>query len=194
MLATFDPVTVPDALVAAERDATPSATLAAYVDASAALCATLASLDGGAWSTIAECPVGHCAVDAVAHHALWDSWVHERDILEPLGLTQDLEDDEVIACLRYAAALSPAFAVQSDAGRAGALALDVTEPDARIVVEVEDGVVRVRDGGAAPAGAVTVAGGAVEVLEALSVRARWTAPLPADQAWLVQGLADVFRA
>ena len=52
----------------------------------------------------------------VAHHALWDCWVHERDIVLPLGLPTAIEPDEVRACLRYAAALSPAFAISS--GRA----------------------------------------------------------------------------
>ena len=49
---------------------------------------------------------GTWASSAVVHHALWDSWIHERDIALPLGRTPDVEPDEVIASLRYVAALS----------------------------------------------------------------------------------------
>ncbi len=61
---------------------------------------------------------------AVAHHALWDAWIHERDIAVPLGLSATEEPDEVLACLRYVAALGPAFALTADRARRGALVVD----------------------------------------------------------------------
>ncbi|HEY7138304.1 MAG TPA: maleylpyruvate isomerase family mycothiol-dependent enzyme [Acidimicrobiia bacterium] len=189
-LAGFDPVATPAALVDAVRDASPADTLASYVEGNDALCATVESLDDDGWNAIGEAPVGHVAVSVLTHHALWDAWVHERDILQPLGLVQDEEDDEIVASVRYAAALSPAFAVQSSTGRRGTLALELTRPDMHAVVTV-DGDVRVSEGDA-PAGALVVRGAAVDVLEALSVRAPWPEPIADDQAWLLGGLAEAF--
>jgi uncharacterized protein (TIGR03083 family) len=191
VLAAFDPKATPAAMVDAVRDVSPTDTLAEFADACDALCATVESLDGAAWTATGESPVGHVAISALVHHALWDAWVHERDVLLPLGLSQDVEDDEVVASLRYASALAPAFALQSGTARSGALVLDVEAPATRVVVRVADDVC-VSDGDA-PADALVLTGDAVDVLEALSIRAPWRQPIPADHAWLVAGLADVFE-
>jgi uncharacterized protein (TIGR03083 family) len=188
----FDPKATPALMVDAVRDASPADTLVSYREASEALCATVEALDDDAWNAIGESPVGHVTISALAHHALWDSWVHERDVLQPLGIAQDEERDEILASLRYAAAVGPAFAVQSPNARAGALALEVTRPDARVVVIV-DADVRVVDGDA-PEDALVLTGDAVDLLDALSVRAPWSQPIPADQAWLLSGLPEVFDA
>lgn len=45
----------------------------------------LGSLEAVDWEALAEAPPGHITVSAVTHHALWDSWIHERDVLLPLG-------------------------------------------------------------------------------------------------------------
>jgi uncharacterized protein (TIGR03083 family) len=107
MLVGFDPKATPAALVDAERGASPTDTLAAFRKATEALCSIVASLDDEGWTALAEAPPGHVTVSAAAHHALWDSWVHERDVLVPLGMAQDEEPDEIVAILRYVAALKP---------------------------------------------------------------------------------------
>ena len=114
---------------------------------------------------------GTSASSALAHHALWDSWVHERDIVLPLGRTPVEEHDEIAANLRYVAALSPAFALNAGSVERGTLAVDVTEPDVSFVVEVDDRV-SVRDGHDVTAD-VRFTGNAVELLEALEL------PVPA---------------
>jgi uncharacterized protein (TIGR03083 family) len=189
----FDPKATPAVMVDAVREVSAADTLASYVDASETLCATVESLDDHGWRAIAETPVGHISISATAHHALWDSWVHERDVLTPLGLNQDEEADEIVASLCYAAAIGPAFALLSATSRVGALVLDVARPDARIVVLV-DTEVQVAQGGDVPDDALVLTGDAVDVLEAVSVRARWGQQIPDDQAWLVAGLADVFES
>jgi uncharacterized protein (TIGR03083 family) len=191
ILGEFDPKATPAMMVDTVRDASPADTLAAYLEAGEALCATVESLGDGDWTAIAESPPGHVDMSALAHHALWDSWVHERDVLVPLGIPQDAEADEIVASLRYAAAIGPTLALQSQPGRAGVLALVVEQPTARVVVTV-DGDVRVT-GGDAPEGALVLTGHAVDVLEALSVRGPWRQPIPQDQAWLLEGLAEVFE-
>ena len=35
-------------------------------------------------------------------HAFWDSWLHERDIFEPLGLAPRVETDEILAVACFA--------------------------------------------------------------------------------------------
>jgi uncharacterized protein (TIGR03083 family) len=192
VLADFDPKATPAALVDAVRDTPPAGTLAHYAEANAAFCALVESFDDAAWSMLAESPPGHVTISALLHHALWDSWVHERDVLLPLGLDHVEEPDEVIACLRYAAGLSPAFAVQAAGERRGALALEVVHPAARILVTVGSAV-HVSDE-APPSDALVVTGDAIELLEALSVRAPWPQPVDGDVAWLVSALGDVFES
>ena len=43
-------------------------------------------LDDAGWATVAEAPAGLIPVRLLALHALWDCWVHERDIvLDPFA-------------------------------------------------------------------------------------------------------------
>lgn len=193
-LATFDPVATPAQLVAADADRSPGEVLEAFATSTAALVDRWAALDAQGWQATAEAPPGHLSVSAVAHHALWDSWVHERDILEPLGLAQVIEADEVAASLRYAAALAPGFAISLDRAETGTLRVE-GEPDVRIEVAITPRSATVRDLGpteAAGAADLVLTGDAVELLETLSLRRGQPAAAPDDVAWMVQGLATVF--
>ena len=94
LLASFDPVRVPAAMVEAARGASASATLDSFQATNAELGTLVGSLTDADWDQLAEAPPGHVAIRAVALHALWDSWVHERDILVPLSRQQAVEFDE----------------------------------------------------------------------------------------------------
>ena len=190
LLATFDPVATPAALVDATRSQPAAEVLAAFVETNDALAAGVAGIDGDGWSMPGEAPPGHVPLRAVVLHALWDAWVHERDVVLPLGLAPVEEPDEIAGCLAYAAALGPVFALTRGTDRRGAIAVEATEPDLRLVVEVGEAVT-VRSGDA-PAGALSLAGRAVDLVEALSVRAPLPCPVPDGDRWLVQGLVDVF--
>jgi hypothetical protein len=190
-LAGFDPKATPAALVDAVRDASPGDTLASFLDASGAFCAAIETLDDAGWDALAESPPGHVTMSALVHHALWDAWVHERDIMLPLGQTPDEEPDEIVASLRYVAALSPVFAVQSGTAGAGVLAVVVERPSACILVTVDDSV-HVSEG-EPPDDALVVMGDAVEVLEALSVRLPMQQMVAPEHAWLLAGLTSVFE-
>ncbi len=91
LLASFDPVRVPAAMVEAARGASASATLDSFQATNAELETLIRSLTDADWDKPAEAPPGHVAIRAVAVHALWDSWVHERDILIPLSREQAVE-------------------------------------------------------------------------------------------------------
>lgn len=188
LLDGFDPDATPAALVGAAGDPPAEQVLERFGAAADALVAGVEGLDEAGWSAAVEAPPGHVSATAMVHHALWDGWVHERDILLPLGLPVTVEDDEVAACLRYAAVLGPAFAISVDPTLKGTLVLDAQCPDLTLVVEV-DGSVRA-SGGPAPAGALAVAGPAVDLVEALSVRGPFPAATP--DSWLLRGLADAF--
>jgi uncharacterized protein (TIGR03083 family) len=199
-LAAFDPAATPTQMVEPMRSMTPGEVLAQFVDTNRGIFDAIESLDDEGWSTLAEAPPGHVPIRLVAHHALWDSWVHERDVLLALGITPAEEPDEVISCLRYVAALAPALVIpagsanenSSDLTRTGSIVIDVIEPDAHIVIEVGE-TVAVHDG-AAPAGACRLSGRAVDLVEILSIRAPFDQPVPDEGRWLLSGLAEVFDA
>ena len=126
----------------------------------------------------------------MADHALWDSWVHERDILLPLGREAVVEPDEVVHCLRYAAGLGRTFAVSSGITEQGSMAIEATDPEERLTVTVDGDVVRIH-GGPAPAGALQLRCDAVTLVEALSMR-DVAGSVPECVTWLTGGLAEVF--
>ena len=144
------------------------------------------------WSTLAEAPAGHLPIRLLAHHALWDSWVHERDIVLPLGLTPPVEPDEVAACLRFATALSPAFAIS--AGPCVRRGVRGRGERTGGVLHARGRRVGVVHEGAAPTDAPCLRGNAVELVEALSLRVPLPASTPIEWQRLLGGLATVFDA
>ncbi len=192
-LTTFDPVDTPAQMVEAARGVPPQVTLASLVESNTALAATLVGLGQDEWTTVlAEGPPGHISLRCIALHALWDSWVHERDVLLPLGRPTVEEDDEVRGSLRYVAALGPAFTMATGPNdRVGAYVVDVTDPDDRFVVELGT-TVRLHNGDA-PDGALHLRGSALELLEALSIRSPLEVALADHEVWMLGGLAKAFR-
>lgn len=187
-LATFDPVASPADLVAGSS-ATAAEVLVAFRASNAALADLLGSLDAEQLAVQAEAPPGHQSVAAVAHHALWDSWVHERDILLPLGIEPEVEDDEVAACLRYAAALGPALGVGRGDASGGSLTVRAADPDVAFTVSATD---HVQIGAVDPSVDRVLEGDAVDLVEAISLRQPF-APADAEAAaWLVGGLEVAF--
>ena len=202
VLAGFDPKTTPAAMVDSARSKAPAPaeTLAALAESSEALCEQVAAIEADQWGMIAEAPAGHIAITALVHHALWDCWIHERDIALPLGLAPVEEPDEVTACLRFVAALGPVFTLQRGRATPALLVVEATEPEARVVVEVADaaagtGGVQVHDRPVDAAEVTyTLRGRAADLVEALSIRAPLTQTVPDEHAWLVRSLAVAFES
>ncbi len=189
-LGAFDPVASPAQLVDQVQGTPVEETMEQLAASTAALAAVVDGLDAGDWDVLAEAPPGHLPVRLVADHALWDCWVHERDIVLPLGRTPVVEPDEVLTGLRYAAALGRAFEVCAGRSETSAVVLEVGDPGARIVVSAGADEVRVHDG-PAPDDALRGVGSAVEVLEMLSTRDAGV-PVPPAVSALTAGLAVVF--
>ncbi len=191
-LDSFDPKATPAELAAAVADVSVADSFAAYEESTEALCALIETITVDQLDVIAEAPPGHLAIDAVLHHALWDSWIHERDIFLPMGRDVPVETDEVTCALRYAIGLSPSFAVWKDPAAEGAVVAEATEPDVAYVTTIRDGSVTVDDS-TPPDGALVLRGSAVDLTDHLSVRAPYAGEIPDDQAWMLRGLADVFE-
>lgn len=186
-LTTFDPVASPEQMVDALRALSPADVLAQFeTNCSGFLATADAVVD---WDLVSEAPPGHLPTKVTALHALWDAWVHERDIALPLGLTPVVEHDEVTLVLQYAAALSPAISASARRGKRGALVVTATDPSLVFTVEVGDRVV-VRAGEGE--GGARLSGPAVDLVEALSHRAPLPHALAAQDQWLLAGLAEVF--
>ena len=186
----FDPVATPAQLVASVQDRTVAETLDLFNQSNDALATALEGLDARGWDTLAESPPGHQSIRLLAMHAIWDSWIHERDIALPLGITPPLEADEVAASLIYVALLGPAFSAVSGVTRPGTLAIRATDPAVDVQIEMGERIV-VRPG-PAPAGTPTLTGDAVELVEGLSFRTPLTPTLANDDRWLLGTLGTVF--
>jgi uncharacterized protein (TIGR03083 family) len=192
LLATFDPAAHPPLMVDGMRALSCRDVFDQFVASNDEFLGVLVGLDEHGWSVLAESPPGHVSIRMLAHHALWDAWVHERDIALPLGLTPPVEPDEVRSCLRYSAALGPAFALTSGSPFVGELAVSARVPDATFTVEIAESVI-VRDE-PSPAGVACLCGDAVELVEGLSVRAPLPTDTPAEWNRVFNGLATVFDA
>jgi uncharacterized protein (TIGR03083 family) len=192
VLAGFDPATTPALMVAAVRELAPGEILAQFVTSNDKFLDVLAELDDSGWATLAESPAGHVPIRLVAHHALWDCWIHERDIALPLGLTPPAEPDEVGSCLRYAAAVSPALAIGAGHTLAGRFAVEATDPTMCCLLSVGESVA-VRDGFAPPE-VPCLRGDAVTLVEALSIRTPMPPSAPPEWLGLLEGLVTAFTA
>jgi uncharacterized protein (TIGR03083 family) len=187
-LAGFDPAATPEFLAAQMRDLEPGEVFERFRASNDAFLGVLAELDDPGWAMPAEAPPGHISIRLLAHHALWDAWIHERDIELPLGLTPSFEADEVASSLRYAAALSPAFLSEGN-DLTGSFTVDAYDPTLRFTLAVDDSVA-VRDD--IVANAPCLRGDAVTLLEAISLRGPLPADAPPEWQQLQQGLTAAF--
>lgn len=190
-LANFDPKATPAAIAAAVAAEPAEKTFADLEASTEEVCRTIEALSDDDLSVLAEAPPGHVSIEAVVHHALWDSWIHERDMLLPLGDDVPVVAEEVRSTLRYALALSPAFVAWQHPGTTGATGVVATDPDLEMTARISDDCVIVTSE-APPADALTLRGTAVELAEFLSVRAPYGGEIPDDQAWMLTGLATAF--
>ncbi|HZN13144.1 MAG TPA: maleylpyruvate isomerase N-terminal domain-containing protein [Acidimicrobiales bacterium] len=190
-LSDFDPVASPKVAVDSMLTMTTEDVLTSYIDGVEKLAAAVEGLDDAQWSLPAEAPPGHIALAAMARHALWDAWIHERDVCIPLGYQQPEEDDEVLASLEYAAALGAGFLALEGSPRSATLVVDATGPETHFVIDAGESVV-VR-GGDAPADALRITGSCVDLVEALSFRVPFPAGVGEETRWLFAGLGTVFE-
>ncbi len=189
-LVDFDPIATPELLVAPMRAMAPTEVLELFISSNDELLTLLDTLDEHQWSTLAETPPGDLPIRLLASHGLWDGWVHERDILIPLGGDQPEHDDEIVGSLRYVCALIAGLALLSGVEVAGPLGVRAADPHASFVVTLAE---RVEVLDAPPEeGSCTLRGDAVGLLEALSTRASFPVSPTGDWDVVLQQFASVF--
>jgi uncharacterized protein (TIGR03083 family) len=189
LLGAFDPASTPDQMVAAMRMLSTTDLLAQFVASNSGFIEVCASLDDDGWERAAEAPPGLVPIRVLAQHALWDAWIHERDIALPMGIAPAQEADEVRACLVYAAAIAPALGFGYGTQAMGSFAVAATGPDTEFVIRVDDSVSVTT--GRHP-DAPCLRGDAVELVDALSMRAPLPATAPQEWQRLRHGLATAF--
>lgn len=191
LMGQFDPAATPPMMVDSMGPQSPQEVLDRFTATNEEFFDAVRGLDDTDWSALAESPVGHVPIRFVCAHALWDSWVHERDITVPLGLPFTVEADEVSVSLRYIAALGPAFGMGAGRSYRGLFAVEATDPAMTFVIEV-DASVHVREGAAAP-GIPVLRGSAVDLVEALTSRLPLPASAPAEWRRLHNGLRETWN-
>jgi uncharacterized protein (TIGR03083 family) len=120
----------------------------------------------GDWLLAAEAPLGRVPAFVSVNHFLFDSWVHERDLMLPAGEVPPTVLSEVSVVAPYVIALAGcAGAVANESGRSQ-LTLDVrmTDPELRLFVEAGEPTTTVTFGDA-PAGTLTVTGAATDLID-----------------------------
>ena len=170
VLANFDPAAHPPLLIAPLQELSRAELLDRYASARDGFLDALASVRGEQWDTLGESPAGHVPLRLVAQHALWDCWVHERDVAMPLGIVPPVEPDEVMSCLRYAAAIGPHLAREwADGDRVvGTFGVIASAPECAITITVGDELIVAN--AEPPADAPVLRGDAATLVDALSVR------------------------
>jgi uncharacterized protein (TIGR03083 family) len=190
ILGAFDPVTTPELMVAPMRGLTRDEVLDQLGQTNGAFLRAIGALDDNDWSKLAEAPPGHLPIRLMVQHALWDCWIHERDIAIPAGLETPVEPDEAWSCLTYAAALNAALALGAGRQITGQFALKSTNPDFWWSLEVA-GAVTVRGDCSEPT-APTLEGDCVALIEALSLRAPFPDRVPVEWQQIIDGFSDLF--
>jgi uncharacterized protein (TIGR03083 family) len=158
LLAEFDPHRTVQASAAMLGDLTPTEarSLRARMDTSVAREIEQRESDG--WQVTAEAPPGWLPAQLAVNHFLFDSWVHEYDLMVPRGELPPVDPDEAEIVLRYVVGLA---SVQ--AGAPTPIDVRITDLDLRVAVEVEDGVTVVSSA-RSPAGTPVVEGGLLDVV------------------------------
>ncbi|MGH7747203.1 MAG: maleylpyruvate isomerase family mycothiol-dependent enzyme, partial [Candidatus Dormibacteria bacterium] len=110
----FDPRTTPEAGLEPLRGHDPAENLAALRAGTATLLAAARDLAVRGVEEEADTPLGWVPWPLAVNHLLWDSWLHERDILVPLGGATGPDPGEVRLVGSYQ--LVPLGAVLARAG------------------------------------------------------------------------------
>lgn len=135
-LGAFDPRTTPDVWLAESAGDDPARTIERFADAAERLRTRVGEKMTAGDSSLDATEYGpaHWTVNIV--HIFWDSWLHERDVLLPLGLTAESTNDEQRLAAVYALlmAMVPARMMEQPFG----VTVDLTGSGGRVVTAVHE--------------------------------------------------------
>ena len=102
---SFDPIMTPHEFVLAGRAISDVEARDRYVGSCELVAADLDATGPERWGLVSVSPVGFVPWWLSALHMFFDSWIHERDVLLPLGVTPPVEDAEAMPVLAYSLAI-----------------------------------------------------------------------------------------
>lgn len=103
---SFDPNTTPHEFVLVGRSMSDVDARDRYVASAEKLAADVGSSGPQRWGQRSVSPVGFVPWWLSALHVFFDSWLHERDVLLPLGIEPPVVPDEAIPVLAYTLAIA----------------------------------------------------------------------------------------
>jgi uncharacterized protein (TIGR03083 family) len=140
--------------------------------------AELDALAASGWGATAEAPPGKVAAHVSVNHFLFDSWVHERDVMLPVGQTPVVEVGEAAAVVSYVLALAGVVGfVDERAVLPAAILVHITDIDRHVSLTVADG--RAAVSFSPEGGAINVAATAAALVDVATGR-RDAAAIEAD--------------
>jgi len=108
----FDPNTTPHEFVLKRRELSDEQVRDDFVASSERLAADVEGSGPERWGVTSISPVGFVPWWLSALHVFYDSWVHERDALLPIGMQPPVLDEEAVPVLTYSLALTGTFGGQ----------------------------------------------------------------------------------
>ena len=190
ILSGFDPEATPRETVAGSNAGSVDEAREQYLAAASQLEHTVAALGDDTWEAIVEAPPGHVTIGTMLHHAVWDCWIHERDIAIPLGIEPVEDPVEVTCVLAHAIGLTACMAIQYAESRSARIGVLAADPHVELTVDV--GRTTVVSYNSLPTDAPLLTGSSVDLIEGISCRRPLDSSSLSENSWVVKGLADVF--
>jgi len=103
---SFDPRTTPKEFVRAGRSIPDTEVRDRYVASAETMAGDVGTSGAERWGLTSISPLGFVPWWQSALHVFYDSWVHERDALVPLGATIPVVGDEAMSVLAYSLAVA----------------------------------------------------------------------------------------
>jgi uncharacterized protein (TIGR03083 family) len=153
-----------EAAAAMLGDREPAVARAFLAETDAIATEALAVLGDDGLSAMAEAPPGRVPVHLAVSHFLFDSWVHEYDLLVPRGQDPVIDPLETMVVVGYLVGLASVAADEPTP-----LDVRLVDTDLRVGVDVVDGTTMVVFGDA-PAGAWVLEGPVVEFVDRITGR------------------------
>lgn len=184
LLAEFDSHRTVQASAAQLGDLTPERARLVRAQMDASVDRECGRLDTVGWAALAEAPPGWLPAHLAVNHFLFDSWVHEYDLMLPRGEQPFVDRLEAEVVLRYVVGLASVEAMVPFP-----MDVRVTDVDIQLSLDVEDGIATVRPG-PAPGGAAVVSGRLIDLIDRATGRP--SGPVDGDPRALA--VLDTFAA
>lgn len=147
LLADFDAQQTPKSTTAVFDALSPAELLAQLAAMDARVDQALDRLADQDWRAAAEAPPGRVPGFVAVNHFLFDSWVHERDVMLPAGQTPEPDPDEAPLVVSYVLAMAGAAGFVGDpAPEPVSLRVRLTDLGEDLLVDRRDGITSVTIG------------------------------------------------